>query len=246
MSGLIIGLPACRKTLAPHFYHCAGEKYLEAVSIAMMATPIIFPAVDSSIENYLGLVDGILLTGSYSNINPTYYGDEKPIDENHLDAARDTLTLSLIEKALEKGVPILGICRGFQELNVALGGSLHQQVHCQPGLNDHREDKSTDVDVQYGFSHNININENGILSSLWADTHVEVNSVHGQGVDRLGQGLTIEAVADDGLIEAVSVKDKPALAVQWHPEWRVTEIPFYRAIFAWFKDQCEHYQLQKK
>jgi putative glutamine amidotransferase len=212
----------------------------------MMANPIILPAVGASIENYLDLVDGILLTGSYSNIHPKHYGDEKPIDENHLDAARDELTLSLIEKAVEKDVPILGICRGFQELNVAFGGSLHQQVHCQPGLNDHREDKSADLEVQYGLSHNINIRSGGLLSKIWQDTTVDVNSVHGQGINQLGNGLTVEAVADDGLIEAISVPGKPILAVQWHPEWKVTEIPFFQAIFAWFKGQCNYYQSQNK
>ncbi len=246
MSNLIIGLPACRKEITPHYYHCVGEKYLEAVSTVMNASPIIIPAVSESLENYLNLVDGILLTGSYSNVHPKYYSDEQPVDTNHLDAARDKLTFALIEKAVEKNIPILGICRGFQELNVAYGGSLYQEVHKQPHLNDHREDKDAPVEVQYGFSHKVRINDDGILSKIWPEKETDVNSVHGQGVNQPGEGLTIEAQAEDGLIESISVKDKPVLAVQWHPEWCVNDIAFYNAIFTWFKHQCENYRVSIK
>uniref|UniRef100_UPI0028C3787D gamma-glutamyl-gamma-aminobutyrate hydrolase family protein n=2 Tax=Pseudoxanthomonas TaxID=83618 RepID=UPI0028C3787D len=183
--------------------------------------------------------DGLLLTGAVSNIEPHHYSDESSYEGNLLDPRRDATNLPLIPLAIEMGVPVLAICRGFQEVNVAFGGSLYQKVHEQPGFMDHRENKDDPLDVQYGPAHDVALVPGGLLATLVGDTQVTVNSLHGQGVRRLGEGLVVEAQAPDGLIEAFR-HDGPAfmLAVQWHPEWKVTENPFYLAIFRAFGDAC--------
>lgn len=142
---------------------------------------------------------------------------------------------------------MLGICRGMQEFNVAMGGTLHQRVYEIDGMLDHREDKTAPVEVQYGLAHAVNIQANGLLASIYSDNKPMVNSVHGQGIDQLAEGLTIEALAEDGLVEAVSVTAAKsfALAVQWHPEWQVRNNDFYLAIFAAFGDACRAYAQQR-
>ena len=160
------------------------------------------------------------------------------------DPQRDLTNLSMIPRILGAGIPLLGICRGLQELNVALGGSLHQRVHEVDGLMDHREDKTASIEVQYGMAHSVAIEPKGVLASLYHDPKPLVNSVHGQGIDRLAEELRIEAVAEDGLVEAVSVPSAKqfALAVQWHPEWQVQDNPFYLAIFKAFGQACQNYR----
>lgn len=185
--------------------------------------------------------DGLLLTGSISNLEPHHYGvHQSPAGSLH-DPKRDETTLSLIPRAVKKGVPLLGICRGIQELNVALGGSLHQQVHEVEGFDDHREDENQPLEVQYGPAHEVRLESGSLLAQLAGSETERVNSLHGQGIARLGKGLIIEAVAPDGLIEAVRVKESKsfALAVQWHPEWQFRKNTFYKAIFKAFGDACK-------
>ena len=163
------------------------------------------------------------------------------------DPDRDRTTLPLIRAALAAGVPVLGICRGFQELNVALGGSLHQKLHEVEGYIEHREDPSAPVEVQYAPSHAMRVQPGGVLAGLGLPAEFEVNSIHTQGVDQLAPGLRAEAIAPDGLVEAVSVKDGKAfaLAVQWHPEWQVSSNPIYLAIFQAFGDACRRRATQR-
>ena len=165
----------------------------------------------------------------------------KPIPEPiPLDAHRDALTLALVKGCLAAGVPLLGVCRGFQEINVALGGTLHQQVHNVAGLTDHREPKSAPFNEQYAQRHPIHIVP-GSAMEVWAGgSTAEVNSLHGQGIGTLASSLRAMAHAPDGLVEAFEVVDAPqfAYAVQWHPEWRTAENPFYSAIFNAFGDAC--------
>ena len=184
-------------------------------------------------------LDGLLLTGAVSNIEPHHYSDESSYEGNLLDPRRDATNLPLIPLAIEMGVPVLAICRGFQEVNVAFGGTLYQKVHEQPGFMDHRENKDDPLDVQYGPAHDIALVPGGVLAGLAGDTRATVNSLHGQGVRRLGEGLVVEAQAPDGLVEAFR-HDGPAfmLAVQWHPEWKVRENAFYLATFRAFGDAC--------
>lgn len=245
----LVAVTADRSISGLHPIHSAGEKYLAAVSSGAGCMPIVVPAMadDLALDDLLQHIDGVLLTGGYSNIQPHHYKQQPLPGEDHIDPQRDTTNLSLIPRILEAGIPLLGICRGLQELNVALGGTLHQRVHEVKGFADHREDKTAPIEVQYGVTHTVQIQPNGVLSSLYHDAKPMVNSVHGQGIDRLAEGLQIEATAEDGLVEAVSVPSAKqfALAVQWHPEWQVQDNPFYLAIFKAFGQACQNYRQTK-
>ena len=242
----LVAVTADRSISGLHPIHSAGEKYLSAICRGANCVPIILPAMsdDISLDDVLEQVDGVLLTGGYSNIQPHHYDQQILPGEDHSDPQRDLTNLSLIPRVLDLGIPLLGICRGLQELNVALGGSLHQRVHEVDGFKDHREDKTTSIEVKYGEAHSVYIEPEGILASLNEGPQPLVNSVHGQGIDRLAEGLRIEAVAEDGLVEAVSVLNAKqfALAVQWHPEWQVQDNPFYLAIFKAFGLACQNYR----
>jgi putative glutamine amidotransferase len=218
-----------------------GEKYLSAVVDILGALPLIIPALSTRLplDQLVTLLDGLVLTGSYSNIEPGHYGGA-PDPESPADAQRDATNLALIPLALQAGVPLLGICRGLQELNVALGGTLHARVHDVAGYADHREPDSDDLDIQYGPRHDVFLEPGGLLADLAAGPTLRVNSLHGQGIARLADGLTVEARAPDGLIEAVRVAGAGsfALAVQWHPEWQAQDNAFYTAIFQRFGAAC--------
>ncbi|HEY0266679.1 MAG TPA: gamma-glutamyl-gamma-aminobutyrate hydrolase family protein, partial [Rhizomicrobium sp.] len=181
-------------------------------------------------------LDGIILTGSRSNVQPSLYGGPPHAEGTPEDAQRDGVTLPLIRAALAAGLPVLAICRGFQELNVALGGTLHQAVHEIPGRLDHREPCDATLDVEYAPAHAIAIASNGLLARLSGMTKAMVNSLHHQGIDRLAPMLTADAWAPDGQIEAVSMPQAGGflLGVQWHPEWRWSQDALSRAIFAAF------------
>jgi putative glutamine amidotransferase len=220
----------------------AGEKYLKAVIEAADAVPFIIPVLadDLAIDELVDQVDGVMLTGSPSDIEPHHYGGESGDPEALRDPHRDALTLPIARHALETGVPLFAICRGFQELNVVLGGTLHQKLSDVPGYHKHKENPDDPLDVQYGPSHPVTLVEGGMLAGLAGGGEVMVNSLHGQGVARLADGVTVEAVADDGLIEAftVDVATAFALAVQWHPEWKVSSNEFSSAMFKAFGDAC--------
>lgn len=254
----LIGVNACSQRLPEkHPFFIAGEKYVRSVAEGAGGLPLVIPALGKQlpIDQLIAQLDGLLLTGSPSNIEPHHYQGEPSDSESDHDPSRDATTLPLVRAAIAAGVPILGICRGFQEMNVALGGTLHQKVHDIIGYHDHREDKTSSITEQYNtLAHLIKIQQGGLLSRIWPETNEQwVNSLHGQGVRELAPGLQVEAVADDGLIEAFSVKSARqfALAVQWHPEWQwhpgegVSEFPFYRAIFKAFGDACRVRQIQR-
>lgn len=223
----------------------AGEKYLQALIDGADALPLVLPALADSLDTdeLLANCDGLFLTGSPSNIEPHHYGGEAPREGNLDDPERDALALPLARRALETGVPLFAVCRGFQELNVALGGSLHQHVREVPGYHNHKEDPGDPVDIQYGPAHPVTLIDGGLLAKLHGSAQVTVNSLHGQGVRKLAAGVTVEAVADDGLVEAFTVDAAQsfALAVQWHPEWRVTENPFSMKMFQAFGAACRAY-----
>jgi putative glutamine amidotransferase len=203
--------------------------------MAMMIPPL---GRRLDIEELLGRVDGLLLTGSPSNIEPQHYGGNNSVPPH--DPHRDATTLKLLRRAVERAIPLLAICRGCQEVNVAYGGTLHPQLDQVEGLIRHREDSTRPLDEQYAPTHKLELTDTGLLASLAGTTDVSVNSLHTQGVAKLGAGLVVEATAPDGLIEAFSVQGSAAfsLAVQWHPEWKVAENPFYLAIFRAFGTAC--------
>ena len=239
----LIGIPADRRLLGSQAYHLAGEKYVVAALDAAGVIPVIVPALGREL-NYEGLLEslhGLLFMGSPSNVEPHHYRGEPSEAGTLHDAHRDETTLPLIPRAVAAGVPVLGICRGFQEMNVAFGGTLWQKLHAVPGHLDHREDKNQPLEQQYAAAHDISLAPGGLLQRLANGAlRVEVNSLHGQGVRELGAGLTVEARASDGVIEAfrVTAARNFALAVQWHPEWRVLDNKFSTALFAEFGAAC--------
>ena len=214
-------------------WHAAPQTYLEAVVARAGAMPLILPAFGARIDfdAVLDRVDGVLLTGSRSNVHPSLYGVAATEEMGPFDEARDATTLPLIRRAIERGVPLFGICRGLQELNVALGGSLVSEIQEQAGRMDHRAPVSDSQEARFAIRHPVTVAAGGCLGRIVGATAVEVNSLHRQAIGHLSDRLQIEAVAEDGVIEAVSVKDAPGftLGVQWHPEfWAASDAPSAR------------------
>jgi putative glutamine amidotransferase len=244
----IILLPACNRALPDGSeYHTIAQKYVRAARLAG-GLPLVVPfATTEEIERLLDLADGILLTGSPSNVHPSHFEQDVLDPSLPLDSLRDSWTLPLIPRALARGIPLLAICRGMQETNVALGGSLHQAVHELPGTQDHRADSTKPQEKQYGFAHPVHLTPGGLLSTLLNATTIEVNSLHGQAVAELASGLRIEARADDGVIEAFSMPDAAAfnLCLQWHPEWQAENNPVSMKILGAFGAACAARKEQK-
>ena len=246
----LIGVTACVKQIGLHPYHISGDKYLRAVSVAALGMPVVIPSLGelTDITEVLTHLDGLLLTGSPSNVEPFHYQGPASAPGTEHDPQRDSTTLPLIRAAVAAGIPVLGICRGFQEMNVAFGGSLHQKVHELPGYMDHREADDPRIEVQYAPAHPVTIQPGGVFEAMGLAGEIQVNSIHSQGVDRLAPGLRVEAVAPDGLIEALSVEHSTAFAfgVQWHPEWQVLSNPAYLRIFQAFGDACRQRAAQRR
>jgi putative glutamine amidotransferase len=234
----VVGLVTDRRILDGMPVHQANDEYVAAVRNGSGALPLLIPSGDAPLPvgEILAAVDGLLFTGAPSNVAPSHYGaSARPGTE--LDEVRDATTLPLLRAAIAAGKPVLAICRGFQELNVALGGSLHQQVHEIPGRLDHREPQDAPTrDIEYAYAHTVMLSPGGLLARLSGLDQARVNSLHHQGIDRLATALTVEALAPDGQIEAVSAADAKGflLGVQWHPEWAFAQDPLSQAIFAGF------------
>jgi putative glutamine amidotransferase len=233
----LIGVPADRRLLGNHYFHCVGEKYLKAIVEGADCVPVVIPSLgsDQRLDALVAQLDGVLLPGSLSNVEPHHYG--APAEPNTLhDPARDATTLPLIPRIVASGLPLLAICRGFQEMNVAYGGTLYSKLHEVPGLADHRDDETTPLDVQYGPAHEVMLTPGGLLHQLDGRDRIMVNSLHWQGVRDLAPGLVVEARALDGVVEAFRVKDacRFAVGVQWHPEWKCMDNSFSRHLFAAF------------
>ncbi|MDH3451230.1 MAG: gamma-glutamyl-gamma-aminobutyrate hydrolase family protein, partial [Gammaproteobacteria bacterium] len=190
------------------------------------------------LRTLLAKFDGVFFPGSVSNVDPAVYGAGLEFSSEYLDKQRDALTLALIRVAVEEGVPLLAVCRGLHEMNVAYGGTLHQSVYAQPGLLDHREDTALQREQQYAPAHPVELTAGGWLADLLGRESIEVNSLHNQGIAKLGSGLTVEATAPDGLIEAIRVTDASsfAVAIQWHAEWRFWEDEVSASLFSAFGD----------
>ncbi|MDM8348722.1 gamma-glutamyl-gamma-aminobutyrate hydrolase family protein [Pseudomonas sp. sp1636] len=238
----LIGVTACTKQVGLHLHHIAGDKYVRAIAIGAGGLPLIIPALGELIDqpSLLDNLHGLLFTGSPSNVEPHHYSGSASEAGTAHDPERDRTTLPLIRQAIEAGVPVLGICRGFQEINVAFGGSLLQKVHEAAGMLDHRESPDEPLDVQYAPRHLLRVQPGGVLAGLGLPSEMAVNSIHGQGVERLAPGLRVEALAPDGLVEAFSVEGAAsfALGVQWHPEWQIGRNPNDLALFQAFGEAC--------
>lgn len=234
----IVGVPCDRRMLGKHPYHLAGEKYVTAVRGGAGALPLLIPVLDPPlpVDQLLRSIDGLLFTGSPSNVAPKHYGGAAPRAGVLQDEHRDATALPLLKAAIDMGKPVLCICRGFQELNVTLGGTLHQHIEEVTGRSDHRANDSDPLDVQYGPAHPVHVQPGGLLSGIVKERSFSVNSLHSQGIDRLAVALRAEALAPDGQIEAVSMPGAKGFlfAVQWHPEWAWSDNPVSREIFSAF------------
>jgi len=240
----VVLVPACNRMVGQHPFHIAGKKYIDAVRLAG-CLPLIVPFIAADeMDGLLDTADGVLLTGSPSNVHPSHFGEDVLDPELPLDPQRDDWTLPLIPRVLERGIPLFAICRGFQEANVALGGSLHQAVHEVPGQHDHRGAADAPPEVTYGLAHKVEVAAGGTLASILGAAPIEVNSVHGQGVNRLAPGLRVEARAPDGLVEAFSLPDAKDfnLCVQWHPEWQAASNPVSIRLFQAFGAACQAFR----
>lgn len=204
-------------------WHAAPRQYLDAAIAVAGVLPLLVPSFGErlDLEALLDRVDGVMLTGSKSNVHPSLYGREAREEDGPYDEARDATTLPLIRLAVERGVPLLAICRGLQELNVALGGTLDSEIQEMEGRSDHRAPVSDDQDLRFAIRQKVEIRPGTCLARALGAGEAMVNSVHRQAVGRLGGRLQVEAVAEDGTVEAVSVRDSAAFAVgvQWHPEY---------------------------
>ena len=240
----VVLVPACNRVIGQHPFHVAGKKYIDAVRLAG-CQPLIVPSAElDGIDALLAIAHGVLLTGSASNVHPSHFDEAVHDPELPLDTDRDAWTLPLIPRVLARGMPLFGICRGFQEANVALGGTLHQAVQEVPDRHDHRAPKDAPAEVQYGLAHEVIVQPGGVLANVLAEHRIRVNSVHGQGVNRLAAGLRIEALAPDGLVEAFSFSDARGfnLCVQWHPEWQAESNVVSMQLFKAFGAACEAYR----
>lgn len=238
----LIGVTACRIRTEAHAYQKVTEKYVTVITDEVGGCPLLIPALEVGIDpaQLVGRLDGILFTGSPSNVDPRHYQgtpaqNSADSPEEH-DPARDAVTLPLLRAAVAAGVPILGLCRGMQELNVAFGGSLVQQIHDDVARLDHRMRRDVPFDWKYRKAHPVTLAPGGVLERIAGPGPHMVNSLHGQGVDRPGPRVRVEATAPDGVIEAISIADSAgfALGVQWHPEWPRPAAGLDRAIFQAF------------
>jgi len=249
----LVLLPSCNREVGDFPFHIAGKKYIDAVRLAGCQPLVVPGAVDArEMQALLDLADGVFLTGSPSNVHPRHFDEEVHDPSLPLDPARDAWTLPFIRAALERGIPLFAICRGFQETNVALGGSLHQAVQEVDGKNDHRgapHDPKAPPEVVYAPAHPVQVQVGGRLAGIVKQEEFQVNSVHGQGVNRLAPGLRVEARAPDGMVEAFSaeaVAGRPVpgfnLCVQWHPEWMAAHNPISLKLFRAFGEACVLYR----
>ena len=244
----VVGIATCHRLNDQHYFYVAGEKYISAINNFSNCAGILVPATSQTSinESILDALDGFLLTGSLSNVHPKRYNEEI-IDSNlRLDESRDACVFSLIHSIIERKMPLFAICRGFQEMNVAFGGTLYQDLERDSKYRDHGYDKDEPSDIQYGISHDVAFERNGLLQGITGVQIAQVNSLHTQGVKQLGDGLSVEATSQDGLIEAFTVDDADGfnLSVQWHPEWQPNTSSTSTALFEYFGQACQAFAKQ--
>ena len=233
----VVGIMACNRTVGVENAHAVMERYVRAAAIYGDCHALLIPPLADNFSSgaLTARLDGLMLTGSPSNVQSSLYGSEG--GDGPFDEGRDTVSLGMIECMITTGKPVFGICRGFQEINVVLGGSLRRDVGfgAADGANsiNHHAPDGTDFFQQFENYHEVELISGGILASIYGRDHLRVNSVHYQGIDRLGEGLTVEATAPDGLIEAFSanISGSQVLGVQWHPEWQTEKYPESQAYF---------------
>jgi putative glutamine amidotransferase len=247
MSQPLVAISTDVKEFENYTWHATPRQYLEAAIAGAGVFPVLVPSFGDrlDIDVLLDRVDGVMITGSKSNVHPSLYGGDASEANGPYDPARDATTLPLIRRAIERGVPLLAICRGIQELNVALGGTLATEIQEREGSMDHRAPVSDIQDERFAIRQKVSIAPGSCLAGIFGAGEIMVNSVHRQAVDRLGSRLQVEAVAPDGTVEAVSVKDARAFAVgvQWHPEYWVKSDGNSLRIFQAFGEAARAYAL---
>jgi putative glutamine amidotransferase len=224
--------------------YMAGERNLRAVADVAGALPVIFAGCPdiTEIGALLDLVDGVLLTGARANVHPSRFGVEPHTRHEPYDTRRDALALALVEACVVKGIPIFGICRGLQEMNVAFGGSLHPEIREIPGRVNHRMPRletgeiHPDPEVVFADRHDVRLTPGGAFTQILGCETIRVNSLHGQGILERGERVFVEGIAEDGTVEAIRIADAPgfALGVQWHAEYDPQRNPVNRALFQAF------------
>jgi putative glutamine amidotransferase len=245
----LVGLPADSFEKSALLFHSVGDKYLTAVAEVSKCLPIMIPSMGDMVnwDELLDHLDGVVMTGAISNVHPPHYGEEPSTDHEPYDHVRDRTTLKLLRRVVDRGMPLFCICRGFQELNVALGGTLEAELQRGHGRLDHRGEKSDDTDVRYKLSHRIDVVAGGMLERILGKREAIVNSVHRQGIRKLASPLAAEAIAPDGIIEAVSIKGAKGFAfgTQWHPEYKAAQNPDSVKLFEAFGDAVRAFRLAK-
>jgi putative glutamine amidotransferase len=245
----LVGLPSDTYESNGLFFHSLGDKYVRAISEVARCLPVMIPSIGEAldIDALLDRVDGILMTGAVSNVHPPHYGEEPTSEHEPYDHSRDSTTLKLIKAVVARGMPLFSICRGFQELNVVMGGTLETELQKGEGRLDHRSRKVPDLDVRYGPAHKISIRPGGMLERILGKRETMINSIHRQGIKKLAPGLEVEATAPDGIIEAVSVKGAKTFAfgTQWHPEYKAAQNPDSVKLFEAYGDAVRAYAEQR-
>ena len=242
----LVGLPADTYENSGFLFHSLGDKYVRALAEISGVLPVMIPSMIDAVnlDALLDHFDGVLMTGAVSNVHPPHYGEEPTAEHEPYDHARDGMTLKLIKAVVDRGIPLFCICRGFQELNVALGGTLETELQKAQGRIDHRAPHDASVDVRYGPKHSVAITKGSMLERILGKSETMVNSIHRQGIKKISAALNAEAVAPDGIIEAVSVKGAKAFAfgTQWHPEYKAAKNPDSVKLFNAFGDAVRAHQ----
>jgi len=253
MTRPVIGIIGNNYNLENRFsVQLAGENNLQAVAGVLDALPLIFagnPQI-TDISDLLEVVDGILLTGARANVHPSRFGAEPDPRHEPYDEARDAVALPLVEACVARGVPLFGICRGFQEMNVAGGGSLHPEIRDLPGRMNHRMPRletgeiHPDPAVVFADRHDVRLSPDGVFARILGSDLIRVNSLHGQGVLEVGERIVAEGVAEDGTVEAIRFKDATgfALGVQWHAEYDPQDNPVNKSLFQAFGEAVKLYK----
>ena len=241
----LVGISCCIKDYNGTANHSASATYVEWVTDGCDAIPVLLPAVGKRARTaeLIAHLDGIVLTGSRSNVEPRQYGVDNHKEAEPYDPDRDETVLPLIRAALDGSVPLFAICRGLQELNVALGGTLHSRIQSLPDRMDHSTPREQTLAVKTALAHRVDLVPGGLFARLLGKDSVRVNSLHNQAVDRPAERLIVEGIAPDGTVEAARVAGCPgfAIGVQWHPERRPLDDPDAAALFSAFADAVRTY-----
>ncbi|MBN8292649.1 gamma-glutamyl-gamma-aminobutyrate hydrolase family protein [Rhodobacter sp. NTK016B] len=225
--------------------HAGGTMNSAAVAEVSNAIPLLIPADPRyvTVNDLLDVCDGFLFTGGRPNVHPEEYGEEETPAHGTFDRGRDAITLPLIRACVERGQPIFGVCRGFQEVNVAMGGSLYPEIRDLPGRMNHRMPPDGTLEEKFALRHKVSFSEGGPFHRLLGSTEVMTNTLHGQGIKSPGNRVVIDGYAPDGTPEAIYIKDAPGftLSVQWHPEYNAAEDPVSRPLFAAFGEAVRNW-----